>query len=286
MKFAWITEHRDCFEVEQMCETLGVSKSGYYDSLKRAPSVQATVRAGLLKEIRAIYERSRGTYGSPRVYEELKARRVKVSKNTVAKLMRKAALRSKIKRSFVPRTTDSRHAYPVAENRLAQDFSASRPNCKWVADITYIPTGEGWLYLAGVLDLYSRKVVGWSMADRMHGKLVEDALKMALGRRQIDSPVLHHSDRGSQYASSDYQKLLANHGLVCSMSRTGNCYDNAVMESFWGTLKTELVYHEEYTTREQARRSVFEYIEVFYNRVRRHSSLGYRSPESFEAEMN
>lgn len=286
MKYAWIAEHRQHFEVEAMCQVLEVSKSGFYAAQTRPPSARQIRRAALLAEIKNVHAASRGTYGSPRVYQELKARQVQACENTIARVMREAAIRSKTCRKYVPCTTDARHAFPIAENRLNRDFKAEAPNRRWVTDITYISTGEGWLYLAGVIDLFSRKVVGWSMADNMHTKLVEDALQMALARRQISPGLLHHSDRGSQYACGDYQKLLSAHGLECSMSRAGNCYDNAVMESFWGTLKTELVYHEKYATREQARRSIFEYIEVFYNRVRRHSSLGYLSPEAFEAGVN
>jgi transposase InsO family protein len=286
VKYAWIAEHRQQFEVEAMCQVLEVSKSGFYAAQARPPSARQIRRAALLAEIKNVHAASRGRYGSPRVYQELKARQVQACENTIAKVMRAAAIRAKTCRKYVPCTTDARHAFPIAENRLNRDFKAEAPNRRWVTDITYIPTGEGWLYLAGVIDLFSRKLVGWSMADNMQTKLVEDALKMALARRQTSPGLLHHSDRGSQYACGDYQKLLLAHGLECSMSRAGNCYDNAVMESFWGTLKKELVYHEKYATREQARRSIFEYIEVFYNRVRRHSSLGYLSPEAFEAGVN
>ena len=207
-----------------------------------------------------------------------------VSRNTVAKLMRRARIRAKTRRRYVPRTTDSRHAKPVADNVLDRDFRAAAPDRTWVADITYVPTEEGWLYLAGVLDCFSRKLVGWSMADHMETELVAGALQMALQHRRPDgTKLLHHSDRGVQYASDDYQHLLARHGITCSMSGRGDCYDNAMMESFWATLKTELVHQATYATREQARQSIFEYVEVFYNRQRLHSSLGYVSPESFEA---
>lgn len=283
MKYAWINAHRQEFEVDTMCKVLAVSKSAYHASRNRPPSARQTRRDTLQAEIKSIHTASRSTYGSPRVFRELQARQIKACENTVAKLMRQASVRSKIGRKYVPCTTDSKHDFPVAENRLNRDFAAQAPNRRWV---TYIPTGEGWLYLAGVLDLYSRRVVGWSMAGHMRTELVADALKMALARRKNTTGLLHHSDRGSQYASDEYRQLLSVNGLECSMSRTGNCYDNAVMESFWGTLKTEWVYHEKYATREQARRSIFEYIEVFYNRVRRHSSLGYLSPEAFEAAMN
>jgi transposase InsO family protein len=192
----------------------------------------------------------------------------------------------KSKKKFVPTTTDSRHDRPIAANVLDRQFTAALPNQKWAVDITYIPTGEGWLYLAGVMDLCSRRIVGWSMADHMRTELVSDALSMALARRSPKKGLLHHSDRGVQYASDDYQQLLESKGMIPSMSRCGDCWDNAAMESFWATLKTELVNHEEYATHDAARASIFEYIEVFYNRKRLHSSLGYVSPEAFEASLN
>ena len=286
MKSAWIAGHRKEFEVEAMCDALSVSKSGYYAWQDRAPGIRQVRREELISEIKAVHAESRHTYGSPRVYQELQARGIKTSINTVAKLMNKAAIRSKVSKRYVPCTTDSNHAHPVAENVLNQEFKSDAPNEKWTTDLTYVETAEGWLYVAAVLDLYSRKVVGWSMAEHMKTELVEDALRMAVARRKPGPGVLHHSDRGTQYACGDYQNLLSANGFTCSMSRTGNCYDNAVMESFWGTLKTELVYHERYATRAQARQSIFEYVEVFYNRVRRHSSLGYVSPEAFEAGSN
>ena len=286
MKFAWIAAHSEEFEVEAMCRVLEVSSSGYYAWRQRPPSERQKRREELLNEIKKAHTASRGIYGSPRVFKELNERGVKACENTVARLMSQAEIRSKIEKKYVPKTTDSKHEHAVAANVLDRNFKAQQPNQKWVADITYIETAEGWLYLAAVLDLCSRRVVGWSMAEHMKTELVEDALRMALGRRNPETGVLHHSDRGVQYASDEYQTLMKAHGLACSMSRTGNCYDNAVMESFWGTLKTELVYHEKYATREEARLSIFEYIEVFYNRVRRHSSLGYVSPEAFEAALN
>ncbi len=286
MKYAWITTHRDEFTVKALCRTLKVSASGYYACRQSKPSVRQQRRKELLNEIRQAHAQSRGIYGSPRVFKELQDRGVKACENTVAKLMSQAEIRSKTARKYVPTTTESKHAYPVAENVLDRNFAAQMPNQKWVADITYIQTQEGWLYVAAVLDLCSRMVIGWSMAEHMKTELVEDALRMAIQRRHPSSGVLHHSDRGVQYACGEYQELLKAHGCVSSMSRTGNCYDNATMESFWSTLKRELVYHEQYTTREEARLSIFEYIEVFYNRVRRHSSLGYVSPEAFEAALN
>jgi transposase InsO family protein len=286
VKFAWIAARVGEFEVEAMCRVLEVSSSGYYAWRKREPSRRQERWEELRNEIKQVHAESRGIYGSPRVFRELNARGVKACENTVAKLMSEAEIRSKIVKKYVPKTTDSRHEHAVAANVLDRNFKAEKPNQKWVADITYIETAEGWLYLAAVLDLCSRMVVGWSMAEHMKTELVEDALRMALNRRTPEAGVLHHSDRGVQYASDEYQNLMKVHGLECSMSRTGNCYDNAVMESFWGTLKTELVYHEKYVTREEARLSIFEHIEVFYNRVRRHSSLGYVSPEAFEAASN
>ena len=274
------------FCVEAMCRILEVGKSGYYAWLKRPASGRQKRRNELLLKIKSVHTESRCVYGSPRVFHELREQGVVVSENTVAKLMSAAKISSKMVKRFVPKTTDSKHAFPVGENILDRQFEARAPNRKWVADITYIATEEGWLFLAGVIDLYSRILVGWSMAEHMKTGLVEDALKMALARRNPEKGLLHHSDRGTQYACGDYQNVLAAHGLTCSMSRTGNCYDNAVMESFWSKLKTELVYQEKYKTRDQARQSIFEYMEVFYNRRRRHSSLGYISPESFEAQMN
>jgi transposase InsO family protein len=225
-------------------------------------------------------------YGSPRVHRALAASGEQACENTVAKVMAEHGVRARGKKKFVPRTTDSRHEQPVADNVLDRQFVAEMPDRKWAADITYVPTGEGWLYLAAVIDLCSRRIVGWSMAEHMRTELVSDALAMAIARRRPGAGLLHHSDRGVQYASEDYRHLLQSHGIECSMSGKGDCYDNAVVESFWGTLKTELVNHEHYETRDQARASIFEYVEVFYNRTRLHSSLGYLSPEQFEAGLN
>lgn len=200
--------------------------------------------------------------------------------------MRERQIRARGKKKFVPKTTDSAHRQPVAANLLDRRFDADLPNRKWAVDITYVPTDQGWLYLAGVIDLCSRRIVGWSMADHMETSLVSDALTMAVARRNPGQGLLHHSDRGVQYAGEDYQHLIGSQGMLASMSGKGDCWDNAAMESFWATLKTELVNHERYATHEQARASVFEYIEVFYNRQRLHSSLGYVSPETFEASLN
>ncbi len=287
MKFAFIEEHLSAqFPVGAACDVLEVSRSGYYAWRDRPASARDRRLEELAAKVKAVHEENRGVYGSPRVFRALKARGEHACENTVAKVMRQQEIRARCKRKFVPRTTDSSHTSPVAENVLGRRFAAELPDRKWAVDITYVPTGEGWLYLAGVIDLCSRKVVGWSMADHMRTDLVSDALSMALARRQPGEGLLHHSDRGSQYASEDYRHLLQSHGIECSMSGKGNCWDNAVMESFWGTLKTELVHQTRYETREQARASIFEYIEVFYNRQRLHSSLGYVSPDQFEASLN
>ncbi len=283
MKYAFIQRSLTEFSVSRCCQVLEVSRSGYYAWRKRTPCTAVVRRQKLVEKIRTVHKGNRGAYGSPRVCQALHQQGEQVSENTVAKVMRSEEIRAKTKRKFTPRTTDSAHYQPVAENVLDRQFTADAPNQKWVTDITYIPTDEGWLYLAGVLDLFSRKVVGWSMADHMETQLVNDALSMALDRRDPGEGLLHHSDRGVQYASDSYTHRLSQRGIKMSMSRKGNCWDNAVMESFWATLKTELVNHERFATRNQARAAIFEYIEVFYNRVRLHSTLGYRSPEAFEA---
>ena len=269
--------------MDLMCDVLEVSRSGYYAWRERPASGQAQRREQLVEQIKAAHEGSRQIYGSPRICAELRAQGVVCSENTVAKLMKSHGIRSKMRRRFVVRTTDSRHGHPLAANRLAQQFDVPLPNQVWAADITYIPTGEGWLYLAAVIDLCSRKVVGWAADDHLRAELPCAALQMALTHRRPSGPLLHHSDRGVQYACDEYQALLARHGIECSMSRRGNCYDNAVVESFFGTLKTELIHHHTYATRNEARLALFEYLEVFYNRKRRHSTLDYRSPAEYEA---
>lgn len=282
MKFAFIDRERGHFPVELLCEVLGVSRSGYYAWRDRPPSTQARRREQLAEAIGRAHAASRATYGSPRVYRQLQAQGVPCCENTVARLMRARGLRARARRPFVPRTTASRHDRPVAANVLAREFYPERRDAVWTADITYVPTAEGWLYLAVVLDLFSRRVVGWATADHLRSELACDALQMALAHRRPKGELLHHSDRGTQYASDAYQALLARHGIEPSMSRAGNCYDNAVTESFFSTAKRELIHHESYATREAARRSLFEYIEVFYNRQRLHSTLGYRSPAEYE----
>ena len=283
MKFSFIKEHRRRWPVALICRVLKVSRSGFFAWLRRPASKRDRRRRELIEKIRVAHQENREFYGSPRVHRALLIDGEVVSRNTVAKLMRQEKIRARNKRKFVPRTTDSRHRHPVAANLLDRQFQSSGPDRKWVADITYVPTDEGWLYLAGVLDCFSRKIVGWSMADHMETSLASDALQMALVHRGLGNGLLHHSDRGVQYASEDYQHLLNSHGLTASMSGKGDCWDNAMMESFWATLKTELIHQNSYATREQAKAAIFEYIEVFYNRKRLHSSLGYVSPESFEA---
>jgi putative transposase len=280
MKFKFMAAHRGEFDVISMCRALEVSTSGYYAWCKRPPGAREKANHDLVEHIRQVHQVSRQTYGSPRIHAELKAHGLVCSRNRIARLMRRYGIRARQPRRYRV-TTDAHHAYPVAANLLNRQFTAEAPDQKWVTDITFIDTWEGWLYLAVVMDLYSRQIVGWSMADHLRTSLVEDALGMALARRCPAPGLLHHSDRGSQYASTDYQALLQAHGIQVSMSRTGDCYDNAAMESFFGTLKTESAT-DRYATRADARISLFEYIEVWYNRQRRHSTLGYLSPEEYE----
>jgi putative transposase len=287
VRYAFIHDHRHAYPVRLMCALLEVSPSGFYDWQGRPASPRKQRHDDLRAQVTVAFQAARATYGSPRITRELAAQGVAVCRNTVAKLMQEARLAGRPPRRFVPQTTDSSHAYPIAANALDRQFAPGDTAAPaWVADITYVPTGEGWLYLAAVMDLRSRKIVGWAMAEHLRAELALEALHMALGRQGAAEGLVHHSDRGVQYACGEYQKLLAARGLVCSMSRTGNCYDNAVMESFWATLKIEEVYRRTYGTRAQARQAIFEYIEVFYNRIRRHSALGYISPEAFEASLN
>jgi putative transposase len=272
--------------VTWMCQTLEVSSAGYYAWCQRPVSAAQQRRDALVAAIREIHAEFKGRYGSPRMTVELNDRGFPCSENLVAKLMHDNDIRAKGPRRFVPATTDSRHGLPVAENILDRDFHPAGPNQVWTADITYIPTAEDWLYLAVVEDLFSRKIVGWSMDGTMTSRLVVDALEMAVQRRRPEVGLLTHSDRGSQYASAHYQEMLAVQGITCSMSRVAQCWDNAPMESFFGTLKRELVHDEKYATHQEAKASLVEYIEVFYNRVRLHSSLGYVSPEVFERMHN
>jgi putative transposase len=283
--FRFIAENADEWPVAWMCEALEVSVSGYYTWATRPTSPTAAWRQELVAAIEGIHSDVKHRYGSPRMTAELKARGHACSENTVAELMREYGIRAKAPKRFV-RTTDSNHRLPVAENVLDREFDPDSPNQVWCADITYIPTREGWLYLAVVEDLFSRKIVGWSMDETMESRLVVDALEMALARRRPGAGLLAHSDRGSQYASEHYQRVLREEGIACSMSGVGQCWDNAPVESLFGRLKCELAPGEMFATRDQARAEIFEYLEVFYNRVRLHSSLGFLSPDEFERTYN
>ena len=282
MKFQFIEEYRDEFPVTRMCHVLAVSASGYYAWRRRPMSQRERDNQELLDQIKEAHAASRKTYGSPRVHADLAKQGIQCNKKRVERLMRVNDIRGKQRGRRRVKTTDSAHNLPVAPNVLDRQFEADAPNQKWVTDITYIPTDEGWLYLAAVLDLFSRRVIGWSMASTLCTSLVKSALRMAITDRHPQAGLLHHSDRGSQYASADYQSLMDAHQMVVSMSRTGNCYDNAPMESFFGTLRCELVHDRHYGTHAEARQDIFEYIEVFYNRERRHSSLDYVSPVEYE----
>ena len=267
-----------------MCDVLEVSRGRFYSWLRSPESERSRVNRVLLTEIRIAFDRSRQTYGSPRLAVELKESGVPCSENRVARLMRLSGIRAIGKRKYRV-TTNSKHNHPVAENLLNRDFSANYPNEVWLSDITYIWTTEGWLYLAGVIDLHSRMLVGWSMGPRVKAKLTLEALRQAISRREVKPDLMHHSDRGGQYAATEYQQLLTRTEMICSMSRKGDCWDNAPIESFFATLKTELVYREQFKTRQEAKAKIFEYIEVFYNRQRRHSSLEMKSPVDFERQQ-
>jgi transposase InsO family protein len=276
-----IRSHEDRFSVRMMCRAMEVSPSGYYDWRDRAPSLRAQARVQLDTQVQQVFVAEKARAGAPRLTRRLKSLGHTAGHNQVAQSLHRQGLRAKGARKYKA-TTNSNHSLPVASNLLQQDFSADRPNQKWVCDITYIATEEGWLYLAVVLDLYSRMVVGWSMSQRMTATLTCDALRMALFRRHRPRGVIVHSDRGSQYCSHEHRQLLNDHGLICSMSAKGDCYDNAAMESWNHSLKVEAIHGERFLTREQARAQVFDYIEVYYNRQRLHSTLGYLSPAEFE----
>ena len=285
MRFQFIEDHRDRFPVIRMCEVLEVSSSGYYAWRGRPPSKREMANQELTVEIKKAFDASDEIYGSPRIYQVMRKLGLMCSENRVARLMRGADLRAKQSRRF--RTTTKRNkAHRAAPNRLKRDFSADRVDQKWLADITYIPTAEGWLYLAVLLDLYSRRIVGWAMSDRMTTDLTLAALGMALRERRPGADLIHHSDQGSQYTDSRYQNMLKAHGIEPSMNGVGTWYDNAPMESFFGTLKRERVHHCAYQTRHEASPDVFYYIEGFYNRTRLHSSLGYLSPVDYESVHN
>ena len=265
-----------------MCKMLQVSRSGFYAWARRDESARARADQELSEQIVEIHKKSRETYGSPRIHAALRRQGESCSRKRIARLMRDSGIRAKAGRKFRVRTTDSKHGLPVAPDLVERKFSADAPNKLWVADITYIPTGEGWLYLASIVDVFSRRVVGWSMAAHMKTSLVLSALTMALKARHPASGLVHHSDRGSQYASKAHRKVLEVHGIACSMSRAADCYDNALKESFFHSLKVECVHGVSFPTRDAARAAVFDYIETFYNRERLHSALGYTSPVEFE----
>jgi putative transposase len=285
VKYAFIKDHRDDFDVALMCTVLEASRSGFYDWLSRDPRPKEIKLEQLKDTIQAIFRKSRKAYGAPRMHKALIAKGYKVGKEKVAELMSEMGLKARAAKRFKAATTDSKHKYPVADNKLKQDFAATTPNTKWVGDVTFIDTNEGWLYLAAVLDLCTRKIVGWAMYESNDRHLTMEAMQMALKRQKVASCLLFHSDRGSNYACYDFQGMLANSGLKASMSRSGCCYDNAVMESFFHSLKVEFVYHERFMTKQQAKNAIFEWIEVFYNRERLHSSIGYKTPVAFEEEF-
>ncbi len=281
MKYEFIAAHRDEFPISRMCQVLAVSRSGYYAWCARPISAREMANEALLVKIKDLFDQHKGRYGSPRIHRALRREGERCSHKRVARLMRQQGMRARRKRSY-KRTTQSNHTLPVAANILKQDFSTTAPNQKWCGDISYVATAEGWLYLAVIIDLYARRVVGWAMGPSLNRTLALAALQMGLQRRRPTVGLLHHSDRGSQYASHDYQALLDAHQLQVSMSRTGNCYDNAMMESFFATLKVECVADQVFASRAEAKMVLFEYIEVYYNRQRLHSSLGYLTPVEYE----
>jgi len=284
MKYPFIDKERGNHTVWILCQVLKVAPSGYYAWRGRQTCARASENESLLLDIKAIHKRSSGSYGSPRIYQALRKDGRSCGENRVARIMKKHDIRAKRKKKFCV-TTDSSHSMPVAENLLDRKFKVSRPNTIWTSDISYVWTCEGWMYLAVVLDLCSRRIVGWSMDRRMKRGLVINALNMAIGRRHPQPGLLHHSDRGSQYASKEYQNLLKKNGFITSMSRKGNCWDNAPTESFFSSLKREKLYLKSYTSRLEARSDIFNYIECWYNPYRLHSSLGYQSPVQFENQL-
>lgn len=284
MKYAWIKQHAAKFPVKRLCCLVNVSRSAYYDWLDRSPTATEKEDRALTEMIVKAFKKSRATYGTRRLKRELFKHDRITSRRRIGRLMREAELVCKTRRNFKA-TTNSRHDFPIAENRLDREFKVSNPNQVYTGDITYIPTQEGWLYLAVVIDLYSRQIVGWSMAEHMRAKLVNDALRMAIWKRKPAKGLLWHTDRGGQYASESHRELLKQHGICQSMSRKGNCWDNAVSESFFHTLKTELIHHQTFRSREEAKQAIFEYIEVFYNRERLHSANDYMSPVDYELQQ-
>jgi len=285
VKFRFVEEHRETFRIRKLCEVLQVSRSGFYAWLHRQPSGRAREDEAIAVQVREVHRRSREIYGSPRIYAELREEGKGWGRHRVARIMREEGLRARCARRF-RWIANKREELPAAPDLLRRKFRASVPNQVWVGDVTIIRTGEGWLYLAMLLDLFSRKIVGWATSANPRQELALEALRMAIRQRQPRPGLIHHSDRGGQYSSAEYQNLLDRHGIRCSMSRPGNCLDNAVAESFFHTLKTEWIYHAHYKTRREARLAIFEYIEGFYNTERRHSSLDYQSPEEYERQQS
>lgn len=281
MRYQFIQDHRDEFPVTRMCQVMNVSPSGYYAWRTRPVSAREMANQELVDKIKVVHDESHKTYGSPRIYRELKDDGVACSENRVARLMHQHDIRAKQSKRYKT-TTKRNKAHPVAPNVLKRDFVTDQPDHKWLADITYIPTQEGWLYLAAILDLYSRLIVGWAMSHRMTSALTIDALKMAIQQRKPGPGLIHHSDQGSQYTDSTYQSLLKDHNIQASMNGVGSWYDNAPMESFFGSLKSEWVHYRVFRTRYEASANLFFYIEAFYNRRRRHSALEYVSPATYE----
>jgi len=282
MSFRFIEDHRDSYSVRLMCAVLEVSPAGYYTWRDRPVSERTKSNVGLLAAIRQVHQDSSGRYGSPRVHAVLRRQGRGASRGRIERLMHRHGIRAIMAPQRRVHTTDSRHDLPIAPNLIARDFTAPAPNRVWLADITYIPTAEGWLYLAAVMDLFSRKIVGWTTRDHMQVELASAALMMAINQQRPQAGLIHHSDRGVQYASHAYRKALASAGIAASMSRKADCYDNAPMESFFHTLKTELVHHRNYKTRAEAQRDIFAFIEGFYNRTRLHSAIGYIAPIEME----
>jgi transposase InsO family protein len=282
MRFRFIEDRRVDYPVTIICNLLDVSRAGYYAWRSRPESRRSAANRDLVADIKRVHRDTCERYGSPRIHEELKAQGRGVSRGRIERLMRHHGIRAIMARPRRVRTTDSRHDFPIAPNLLKRNFVAAVPNRVWLADITYVETDQGWLYLAAVMDLYSRRIVGWAMQDHLRAELPLAALRMAISAKRPDPGLIHHSDRGVQYASSDYRKAMQSAGLKASMSRRADCYDNAPMESFFHTLKTELVHHRQYATRTEASHDIFAYIEGFYNRTRRHSAIGYISPIEME----
>jgi putative transposase len=285
MKFGFIAKHRNVWPVAWLCEALGVSRSGFHAWLKRGPSERERTDETILPVIRSSFTASARTYGARRVWRDVLETGMSCGLHKIERLMRGNALRARPRRRALPKDQGERPTAAIAPNLLDRQFAADQPNRKWIADFTYVWTAEGWLYVAAVIDLFSRRVVGWSMKAEMTSQLVTDALMMAIWRRGKPDTLLHHSDRGSQYSSEQFQRLMADNGVDCSMSRSGNVWDNAAMESFFSSLKTERISRKVYRTRDAARADVFDYIERFYNTVRRHSTIGYLSPVEFERKV-